>query len=131
MSIDRLERVNALLRREIGEALPLVMGSAGVDLAAITVTQVRVSRNLRNALVSVSILGHEGERGTILHRLAARHAGFQRLINRDLKLKYTPVLQFKLDTSIEKGDHILGVLLRMEAEESPQPAPEGPRDVES
>lgn len=119
MSVDRLERVNALLRREIAEALPAVMGNAGVDLAAIMVTGVRVSRNLRHALVSVSILGHEGERGTILSRLGSRHAAFQRLINRDIRLKYTPVLQFKLDTSVEKGDHVLGVLASMEEETRP------------
>ena len=116
MPIDRMERVNALLRREIGEALPTVMGNSDLDLATITVTQVEVSRNLRNAVVSVSVLGHENERGTILHQLGARHADFQRRINRDLKLKYTPVLRFKLDTSIEKGDHVLGLLMRMEDE---------------
>jgi ribosome-binding factor A len=116
MSVDRLERVNALLRREIAEALPAVMGHERIDLAAIMITGVQVSRNLRHALVSVSILGHEGERGTILAKLGGRHAAFQRLINRDIRLKYTPVLQFKLDTSVEKGDHVLGVLASMENE---------------
>ncbi len=116
MSIDRLERVNALLRREIAEALPVVMAHERVDLAAIMITGVQVSRNLRHALVSVSILGHEDERGTILSKLGGRHAAFQRLINRDIRLKYTPVLQFKLDTTVEKGDHVLGVLASMEDE---------------
>ena len=103
MSVDRLERVNALLRREIAEAVPTVMLNEGVDCAAITVTQVRVARNLRNATVFVSILGHVRERQAMIRKLAHRHVAFQRLINRDMKLKYTPVLQFVLDESIEKG----------------------------
>ena len=115
MSVDRLERVNALLRREIAEAVPVVMLNEGVDCAAITVTQVRVARNLRNATVSVSILGHDRERQTMIRKLAHRHVAFQRLINRDMKLKYTPVLQFTLDESIEKGDHVLDVLTRLAA----------------
>ena len=115
MSVDRLERVNALLRREIAEAVPVVMLNEGVDCAAITVTQVRVARNLRNATVFVSILGHVRERQAMIRKLAHRHVAFQRLINRDMKLKYTPVLQFTLDESIEKGDHVLDVLTRLAA----------------
>ena len=118
MAIDRIERVNALLRREIAEALPTVMGNEGVDCVAYTVTQVQVSRNLRHASVSVSILGHETERSMMMRKLAHRHAAFQRLINRDMKLKYTPVLQFRLDESIEKGDHVLDVLTKL-AHENP------------
>ena len=115
MSVDRLERVNALLRREIAEAVPVVMLNEGVDCAAITVTQVCAARNLRNATVSVSILGHDRERQTMIRKLAHRHVAFQRLINRDMKLKYTPVLQFTLDESIEKGDHVLALINGMES----------------
>lgn len=114
MPVDRIERVNALLRREIGEALFHVFAGGGVDLAAITVTRVETARNLRNATVYVSLLGHEGERGSILHRLHARHIELQALINRDCHLKFTPKLRFVLDTSIEKGDRVLNVLAHLD-----------------
>lgn len=114
MSVDRIERVNSLLRREIGEALFHVFAGGGVDLAAVTVTRVETARNLRNATVYISLLGHAGERGTILHRLLARHGELQALINRDCHLKYTPKLRFVLDTSIEKGDHVLDVLAHLD-----------------
>ena len=116
MSNDRLERINALLRREIGEAVPLVMSGEDFDSGAITITHVNVSRNLRNATVGVSVMGHEADRGRMVRRLAERHAEFQRRINRDMRLKYTPVLHFVLDESLEKGDHVLGILNRMAAE---------------
>ena len=114
MSVDRLERVNVLVRREIAEAIPSVMSNTGIDMAAVMVSGVRVASNLRNATVSISILGHEKERGSILSAFRSKRNEFQKLINRDIRLKYTPVLQFVLDSSVEKGDHVLDVLSKME-----------------
>jgi len=74
------------------------------------VTQVVTARNLRNATVSVSIYGHEDERAAIIKKLAGKAHDLQALINRDLTLKYTPRLRFRLDSSVEKGDHVLAVL---------------------
>lgn len=114
MAVDRLERVNVLVRREIAEAIPTVMSGTGIDLAAVMITGVRVASNLRNATVSVSIFGHEKERGTYLAAFRTKRNEFQKLINRDIRLKYTPVLQFVIDESVEKGDHVLDVLSKME-----------------
>jgi len=114
MAIDRLERVNALLRREIGEAFFKVFAGDVIDLAAITVTHVQTARNLRNATVSVSVFGHDSEKGAYLRRIANKAKELQDLINRDLTLKYTPRLRFVLDGSVEKGDHILDVLSKLD-----------------
>ena len=116
MPVNRLERVNALLRREIGEALFHVFNEE-IDLAAVTITRVDTSQNLRQATVSVSIFGHENERGRFIRALADKRVELQTLINRDCHLKYTPRLRFALDTSIEKGDHVLAVLNKMASEE--------------
>ncbi len=128
MTVDRLTRVNALLRREIGESLFRVLTADQLDLAAVTVTRVTVSASLRQAYVGVSILGHEHERGRMLHRLRQKAPELQSLINRDLKLKYTPRLFFELDTSIERGDHVLQVLsgLGLDDEPSAGEAPANP-----
>jgi ribosome-binding factor A len=124
MSVDRLTRVNALLRREIGEALFRVLNTDQVDLASVTITRVSVSSSLRQAHVGVSILGHEHERGRILHRLRQAAPELQSMINRDLNLKYTPRLFFELDTSIERGDHVLQIL--SELDPSAKDTPDNP-----
>ena len=113
MSVKRLERVNALLRREIGEALYHVFAGENMDVGAITVTEVSCAPNLRNATVMVSIFGHENERASMLGRLSRKARELQAMINRDLTLKYTPRLSFKLDLSVEKGDHVLDILSHM------------------
>ena len=126
MAVDRLERVNALLRREIGEALYQVFNGE-IDLAAVTITRVETARNLRTATVSVSVFGHQTERGRILRALADKHAALQALINRDCHLKYTPRLRFMLDASIEKGDHILALLGKIDGDvEDDADQPESP-----
>ena len=114
MPIDRIERVNALLRRELAEAFFKVFQSDALDMAAITVVRVDTARNLRNATVYLSIRGHEHERGTILHKIERNRAELQRLVNKDLSLKYTPCLLFRLDLSVEKGDHVLDVLSHLD-----------------
>ncbi|NLL83110.1 MAG: 30S ribosome-binding factor RbfA [Lentisphaerae bacterium] len=113
MAVDRLERVNALLRRAIGEALFQVFNNE-IELAAITVTSVEASRNLRHAKVGVSIMGHEEERGRFMRALADKSGELQAIINKSCHLKYTPRLRFVHDTSIEKGDHVLALLNSME-----------------
>jgi len=114
MPVDRLERVNALLRRELAEAFFKVFQSDNLDLAAITVVRVETARNLRNATVYLSLRGHEHERGTILHKIERKRVEMQQLVNKDLTLKYTPRLTFRLDLSVEKGDHVLDVLSHLE-----------------
>jgi len=114
MSVDRLERINELLRRAIGESLYKVFAGDTLDLACITVTNVETSRNLRDATVYVSILGHDDERGSILRKLANKANALQSIINRDLTLKYTPRLGFVLDGSVAKGDHVLDILSHLD-----------------
>ena len=115
MSVDRITRVNELLKREIGDLLFRVMNANGFDLAAVTITRVETSKDLREARVYVSILGHETERPRILALLSQRRGEFQRRINKDITLKYTPRLTFELDTSVEEGDRVLAVLAQLEA----------------
>ncbi|MGI6495643.1 MAG: 30S ribosome-binding factor RbfA [Kiritimatiellia bacterium] len=132
-AVNRLERVNALMRREIGEACFRILGGEGLNLAALSITRVVTSSDLRNATVYVSVFGGEEEKGRYLRALADHRRDFQRLVNRTMTLKYTPVLHFRLDESVEKGDRVLNLLIRMEAEEAdaPTPAPDAGASGES
>ncbi len=120
MKVDRITRINALLKREIGCLLFRVMQEEeDFDLAAVTITHVSVGRDLRDARVWISILGHEERRGRMLRLLAQHRGEIQAAINRDIGLKFTPRLHFRLDRSVEKGDRVLDLLSRLEREESP------------
>jgi len=113
-----MTRVNELLRREIGAALFQIMTADELDLSAVTVTHVVTSSNLRSARVLVSIRDHHDERGRMLAMLRRHRAEIQERINRDLTLKYTPRLTFELDTSLERGDHVLDLLAEIDEEDA-------------
>jgi len=116
MSVDRLTRVNELLKREIGSFLFRIMHESRFDLSAVTITRVMTSKNLREARVFVSIRDHQDDRPRMLALLRRHRAEIQSHINATLVLKYTPCLTFELDTSVEEGDHVLTLLSQLEAQ---------------
>ena len=110
MSVDRLVRVNELLKREIGLSLYRVITEGDFDLSAVTITKVTVSKDLAAARVLVSIRDHDEERGQMLESLMAHRGAIQKLVSSVVVLKRTPRLHFELDTSIEEGDRVLRLL---------------------
>ncbi|MBO7721393.1 MAG: 30S ribosome-binding factor RbfA [Kiritimatiellae bacterium] len=110
MGVDRLERVNSLLKRVIAEAAFSIMQGDTVQPGLITVTGVECGRDLRDATVKVSVFGDEALKQTALRRLRRNAGRFQDAIHRQVRLKFTPRLDFKLDYSIEKGDKVLAIL---------------------
>jgi ribosome-binding factor A len=125
MTVDRMTRVNELLRREIGAALPRLLSERGFDLASVMVTRVETARDLRDATVWVSIRDHEEQRAQMLDQIRRHRAEIQAQVAGAVRLKYTPRLTFALDASIEKGDRVLSLLSRMEADQAADP-PEEP-----
>lgn len=113
MKIDRLTRINELLRREIGSILYRLLDRSQFDLAALTVTHVIISSDLRSARVLISIRGHEHERRAMLTRIQHLHGEIQAEIAKVVILKYTPKLHFALDSSIEIGDKVLDILSKL------------------
>ncbi len=113
MKTDRLTRINELLRREIGLILYRLLDRSQFDLAALTVTHVIINSDLRSARVLVSIRGHEHERRAMLARIQHLHGEIQAEIAKVVILKYTPKLQFTLDSSIEIGDKVLDILSKL------------------
>ena len=124
MPNQRIVRVNEMMRREIALAVPRLLSSANVDLAAVTVTHVDTSPNLRQARVFISILGHEAERADIMAIFKRHRVELQSEINRNLVLKYTPRLSFHLDLSLEKGDRVLHLLDELDTPSDPEPPAE-------
>jgi ribosome-binding factor A len=83
--------------------------------AVITVTEVRISPDLKNATAFVMPLGgaHAMEVVAALQRGAAFLRG---LIGRELQLRYVPSLRFALDTSFDHASRIEALLHRPEVE---------------
>ena len=113
MAVDRLERVNSLLKRVIAESMVSVMQGDTVPAGRITVTGVSCGKDLRDATVGVSVFGDEALKTAALRHLRHNARKFQAIINREVRLKFTPRLDFRLDRSIERGDEVLAILGRL------------------
>jgi len=110
MGVDRLERVNSLLKRVIAEAMFTVMQGDTVQPGLITVTNVACGKDLRDATVRVSVFGDDALKETAMQHLKHNAKRFQQIINREVKMKFTPRLTFQLDLSLEKGDEVLAII---------------------
>ncbi len=130
MSTDRMARVNALLLREIGGACERLVTDHAFNRAAVTITRIETARNLRTAKVWVSIVGTPEEQQAQLAILRRNRPQIQKAINCDLHIKYTPVLQFLLDPSLQSGDRVLAVLDEISREESTDSTPPEAEDRE-
>jgi len=116
-SVDRLVRVNELLKRVLADLLE-TLGYNEEQGKIISITRVDCASNLKTAAVYVSILGakNEEEEARIVRRLIERKAEIQSLMSKEVILKYTPVLHFVLDHSVADGDRVLDLLRHMEDE---------------
>ena len=115
MAVDRIERINSLLKRVIAEAMFSVMQGDTVQPGLITVTGVECGKDLRDANVKVSVFGDDGLKNTALQHLQHNARRFQQIINREVKIKFTPRLLFQLDRSLERGDQVLDILSKLES----------------
>jgi ribosome-binding factor A len=110
MSIDRIKRVNEMIRRELSLGLFHIGQGEDADVGRISFVDVDVSRDLRSATVAVSIMAPETESHALMAWLHRHRVEFQSHIAKTVSLKYTPRLHFRVTQSIEKGDHVLNLL---------------------
>ena len=112
MASHRMLRVRELLKREIGEILrrELPVEQAGL----ITVNDVDLSGDLRNAKVFVGFLGSAEQQRTGLALLQQNRARIQSLMAKSVLLKYIPRLQFVVDDSIVRGNRVLAIISDLE-----------------
>lgn len=113
MASHRHERVRELLKRAIGEAIrrEIPVGDAGL----ISVNDVELGGDLRNARVFISILGTPEQQKSGLSLLHQTRHLIQDHVAREVILKYTPVLRFSIDHSIERGNRVLKLIEELES----------------
>ena len=105
----RTERINDLLRAEISDLLHREMKDPRIG-GLVTITEVDVSPDLRQAKVFVSVMGTEDEKTSTFQALDAAARFLQRELRKRLTIRRTPELPFLQDESLEEGARILALL---------------------
>lgn len=118
MAVDRIQRLNEMIRRELATSLYHVGQGEGIDPALVSFVDVSTSRDLRGAVVLVSFLGPADAHPALLSWLRRHRVAFQAHIAHSLQMKYTPKLMFRQTTSVEKGDRVLDILSHLDTPEA-------------
>jgi ribosome-binding factor A len=101
----RIDRVNELLKREIGT---VVQKDYEWNGALVTVNAVETTQDIKEAKVWVGVLG--GRVDTVLEKLNRDHGAIQKKISKRVVLKSMPVISFRHDSSAERGVEIVNLL---------------------
>ena len=107
-------RVNQLIRREISDFLHTKMQDR---TTFITITDVDVSNDHRNARVYFSVIGDEVAQLEAERFLKAQTRTIRMELGRRIVLKYLPHLEFHFDPSLERGNRLLKILDDLEFSE--------------
>lgn len=108
---NRTIRVNELVQREISAILRKRYQAESV---VVTITEVRVSPDLRDARVFVSVLGDDELATEKLRWLRSKAAEIREEVARRIVLKYLPKFEYVLDQSAVRGTRILKMLDEIE-----------------
>lgn len=119
----RPERVADILREEISQIVGFELEDP--RLTMVTVTDVRLSDNLRDARVYVTVAGDENEHKTALDAL--RHAApyVRKQLGLSLNLPRTPEIHFVRDRIEEEGERVDQLLQKIEREWSEEERDKG------
>ena len=96
----RMRRVDEALKQVLSETIPTLKDPR---IGFVTVTSVETSRDLDHAKVWLSVFGSERQRERTLEALEGAAGVIQGRINRELKLRRTPHLEFVHDRAVEGG----------------------------
>lgn len=103
----RLLRVCELIKRELG----VIIGrEVKFEAPLVSVRAVDITPDLKNAHVFISAIGTKWQKERAIEVLTEKRQHLQHELSRRVILKYTPLLHFQLDESIERGTRVLNLL---------------------
>jgi ribosome-binding factor A len=104
---DRLLRVNELMKRELSMVLER---GYRFESVVITVHEVVVAPDLRQASAWIGILGKARDEQAIIDKLNKERGNIQRELYKRVKLKHSPQILFRLDKTIERAVSLINAI---------------------
>ena len=122
-----MRRVNESVREVVADTVAQLKDPR---IGLVTVTSVEITRDLREGVVYVSVLGNESKRRATLEGLESAHGVVQGRLARELGLKRTPHLTFEYDPSVERGVRMTALIDELASDLPPEDEPDGNDDAE-
>ncbi|MDL2259643.1 30S ribosome-binding factor RbfA [Deltaproteobacteria bacterium OttesenSCG-928-K17] len=111
MAQRRLEKISELLRETIADLL--LVKSKDPRLKSVNVTGVKVTADLKKAVVHYSVFGGEEDKAEAAKALAKASGFVRAVVGESLKLKYAPEIKFEFDRNLEYAQHMNELLGRL------------------
>jgi ribosome-binding factor A len=118
---QRTDRVDELLRQEIGSIITREIADPRVGFA--TITKVETDRELRHAKVWVSVIGQPKERTETIAALTHAMPFVRHQLGERLRIKRIPMLHVQVDDTAERGTRILQLIDELSAGRIPETEP--------
>ncbi|MBW1972113.1 MAG: 30S ribosome-binding factor RbfA [Deltaproteobacteria bacterium] len=105
---NRAKRVGVLIQEELSRILLKETGDP--RLKSVTITEVKMSKDLRIAKIYFTTMGNKQEKTKSLTALKKAGGYLKHQMGEKLELRYMPELFFYIDESLEYGEHIENLL---------------------
>jgi len=112
----RTEKVASLVKHELGV---IIQRNFGIDkYGFLTVTEVRMSPDLKIAKVYVSVFGDSNRKKQSMDLLEQEKSFLRSELGHHIRLKFTPSLFFYLDESLDRAMNINRILNQLHHDDS-------------
>ncbi len=127
MASRRLDKVNELMKREIGSFVQKEFEWPGT---IVSILDVEITEDLKEGRVWVGVVGRMAP-AQVIDKLSRKRGDIQRAISRRVILRNTPKLTFRHDDSARRGVNMVNLLddIEQNLPKAP-PLPEGESDPE-
>lgn len=115
MAINRVDRLNSLLKEVISEVIKRQVKNPTVSELT-TVTRVEITKDLRQAKVFISVIGTSQQKEETLRALVSASGFISVNASKKVVLRFFPTLTFKLDHSVEQQARIQDLLKEIKDE---------------
>ncbi|CRX39302.1 30S ribosome-binding factor RbfA [Estrella lausannensis] len=116
MPINRVDRLNSLLKEVISDIIRRRVKNPVVS-ELITVTQVKITKDLHHAKVYISIIGDEKVKAETMDALDKAKGFIAVQASKEVVMRFFPSLTFILDDSVEKHMRIENILNQIHEDE--------------
>jgi ribosome-binding factor A len=111
----RLKRLSEVVQRKASEVILYELKDPRMGF--VTVTRVKLSGDLRHAVIYYSVVGSEGECSRTSHALEHAKGYIQSQIASALKTRVTPIIRFEFDKSVEGSVRVSRILSEIAVDE--------------
>jgi ribosome-binding factor A len=118
MDYRRPDKVGVVIKEEISRMLLREVKDPRIGF--VTITGVKVSRDLRSVKVYFSVLGDQSAREDSVRGLNSAMGFMRRELGRRLRLRYVPDIVFSFDPSLEHMSRLTELIQEIHEDEKPE-----------